>query len=138
MACIKEAYQAISAEADLIIIDGATFPHVGAAYGLDVITLAPQLNASVLNVIKMENDLSVDQAIFFNNCCKAGGLAVTGHIFNNVPGNSCKNRRCFQADPRENGLPYSWYYTMRPEIARLLFPSIMRRWEANCWLEKTS
>ena len=82
---IKGAYQAISAEADLIIIDGATFPHVGAAYSIDVISLAPLLNASVLNVIKLENDLSVDQAIFFDNNCKSRGLAVTGHIFNNVP-----------------------------------------------------
>ncbi|MFX4262373.1 phosphotransacetylase family protein [Pelotomaculum propionicicum] len=128
MASIKEAYQAISAEADLIIIDGATFPYVGAAYGLDVITLAPQLNASVLNVIKMENDLSADQAIFFNNCCKAGGLAVTGHIFNNVPRQLlAKTEGVFKPILEKMGCATLGIIPMRPEIAS---PTVSEYYEA--------
>lgn len=82
---IKEAFRVVSQDADLVIIDGAAFSHVGAAYGLDVISLASLFNASVLNIIKLENDFSVDQAIFLNNYYIAKGLNVIGHIFNNVP-----------------------------------------------------
>lgn len=82
---IKGAYQDLAKDADLVIIDGAAFPHAGAAYGLDVINLAELLNAAVLNIIKLESDLCVDQAIFLNNYFVLKGLKVAGHIFNNVP-----------------------------------------------------
>ncbi len=82
---IKEAFYSVSQDTDLVIIDGAAFSHVGAAYGLDVISLAGLFNASLLNVIKLENDFSVDQAIFLNNYFAAKGLHICGHIFNNVP-----------------------------------------------------
>ncbi|NPV73482.1 MAG: phosphotransacetylase family protein [Pelotomaculum sp.] len=82
---IKEAYRAVSQEADTVIIDGAAFPHAGAAYGLDAASLAGLFEASVINVIKLENDLSVDQAVFLNNSLASRGLKVIGHIFNNVP-----------------------------------------------------
>lgn len=115
---IKDAYQAISAEADLIIIDGATFPHVGAAYGLDVANLAPILNASILNVIKLENDLSVDQAIFFNSNCVARGLKVIGHIFNNVPRQLlAKTEGVFKPILEKTGCATLGIIPMRPEIA---------------------
>jgi hypothetical protein len=128
IASIKEAYQAISAEAELIIIDGATFPYVGAAYGLDVITLAPLLDASILNVIKMDNDLSVDQAIFFNNCCKAGGLAITGHIFNNVPRQLlAKTEGVFKPILEKMGCATLGIIPMRSEIAS---PTVSEYYEA--------
>ncbi|TEB16693.1 Phosphate acetyltransferase [Pelotomaculum sp. FP] len=82
---IKEAYQVVAKDADVVIIDGAAFHHVGAAYNLDVVNLASLFKASIINVIKLENDFSVDQAIFLNNYYVAKGLKVIGHIFNNVP-----------------------------------------------------
>lgn len=128
MASIIAAYQAISAEADLIIIDGATFPHVGAAYGLDVVSLTPKFNASVLNVIKMENDLSVDQAIFFNNCCRSSGLAVSGHIFNNVPRQLlAKTEGVFKPILEKKGCATLGIIPMRPEIAS---PTVAEYYEA--------
>ncbi|TEB10330.1 phosphotransacetylase family protein [Pelotomaculum propionicicum] len=82
---INEAYGEIARGTDLVIIDGASFPHTGASYGIDAINLAGFFNASILNIIKLENDLSLDQAIFFNDHINARGLEVIGHIFNNVP-----------------------------------------------------
>ncbi len=128
MAGIKAAYQAISTEADLIIIDGATFPHVGAAYGLDVFNLAMAFNASVLNVIKVENDLSVDQAVFFNNCCRAGGLAVSGHIFNNVPRQLlAKTEGVFKPILEKMGCTTLGIIPMRSEISS---PTVAEYYEA--------
>jgi BioD-like phosphotransacetylase family protein len=118
MTSIREAYKSIAAAADLIIIDGATFPYVGAAYGLDVITLAPLFNASVLNIVKMENDLNVDLAIFFNNCCRDRGIAVTGHIFNNVPRQLlAKTEGVFKPILEKMGCATLGIIPMRPEIA---------------------
>lgn len=118
MDSIREAYRAISEEADLIIIDGATFPHAGAAYGLDVASLAPQLNACILNVIKLQSDLSVDQAIFFNTNCVSRGLNVLGHIFNNVPGQLLsKTEGVFKPILEKMGYATLGIIPMRPEIA---------------------
>lgn len=128
MASIKAAFQAISAEADLIIIDGATFPHVGAAYGLDVLTLTTQFNASILNVIEVENDLSVDEAILFNNCCKACGLVISGHIFNNVPRQLlAKTEGVFKPILESRGCTTLGIIPMRPEIAS---PTVAEYYEA--------
>lgn len=82
---IKEAYRVVSQDVDMVIIDGAAFPHAGATYGLDALSLAGLFNASVINIIKLENDFNVDYAIFLNNNFTAKRLPLIGHIFNNVP-----------------------------------------------------
>jgi len=82
---IETAFREVSQGTDLVIIEGAAFPYAGAAYGLDAPSLAGKFNAAILNIIKFENDLSVDRAIYANKCFVSRGLTVTGHIFNNVP-----------------------------------------------------
>jgi len=128
MACIKEAYQEISREAELIIIDGATFPYVGAAYGLDVASLAPVFNASILNIIKLDNDLSDDQAIFFNSDFTCRGLSVIGHIFNNVPRQLfAKTEGIFKPILEKKGCTTLGIIPIRPEIAS---PTVSEFYEA--------
>ncbi len=115
---IKDSYRAISGEADVVIIDGATFPHVGAAFSLDLANLAPELDAHILNVVKLENDLSVDQAIFFNSNCTARGLKIIGHIFNNVPRQLlAKTEGVFKPVLEKTGCATLGIIPMRPEIA---------------------
>lgn len=125
---VKQAYQEISKDADLVIIDGAAFPHAGAAYGLDAVSLACLFDASVINIIKLENDLSADQAIYWNNDFVSRGLSVIGHIFNNVPRQLLsKTEGVFKPILESMGCATLGLIPKRPEIAS---PTVSEYYEA--------
>jgi len=114
---IKEAYKAISEGKDLVIIEGAAYPYAGATCGLDAVSLARQLNAFVLDVIKIENDLSVDKAVFLNNYFTSKGWKAIGHIFNNVPRQLLsKTEGLFKQILESNGCKNYGVIPMRPEF----------------------
>lgn len=115
---IKVAYRELTDDTDFMIIDGAAFPYAGSAYGLDAISLAGMFNASILNIIKLENDLSVDQAIFSNNGFASRALTVRGHIFNNVPRQLLsKTEGVFKPVMERMGCATLGIIPLRPEIA---------------------
>lgn len=82
---ILEAYEKIAAGMDLVLIGGASFPHIMGCFGLDAASLAVALQAAPLFVIRIDNDYSLDTAIFFNNYLELKGIAAAGNIFYNVP-----------------------------------------------------
>lgn len=115
---IYKTFDEISRDADIVIIDGASSPYAGAAYGLDVANLAGKFNASILNIIKFVNDLSVDQAIFLNKGFVLMGLDVIGHIFNNVPRQLLsKTEGVFKNILEEMGCKTLGVIPLRPEFA---------------------
>jgi len=85
LAKVQQAYEQIAAGAEIVLIGGAVYPYAYASYGMDDITLASRFNAQVLLVINIENDFSLDQALFFNRSLTATGAKILGNIFNNVP-----------------------------------------------------
>lgn len=82
---IMSAYEKISKNSDIVLIGGAGNPYILASFGLDAATLAEKLNAVALFMIRIENDFSLDQAIFYNKYFINKGLTVIGSVFNNVP-----------------------------------------------------
>lgn len=82
---ILSSYRRVSEGADTVIIDGAVFPYVMASWGLDDVNLSMEMNASALVVIKIENDLCLDRAIFYNEFLERRGVLLSGNVFNNVP-----------------------------------------------------
>lgn len=82
---IRRAYESIAEGSDLVIIGGAGFPHIMGCLGLDAASLARELQAVPIFVIKIENDFSLDQAIFINGYLECRGTPVLGNIFHNVP-----------------------------------------------------
>lgn len=82
---IRQAYDSIAGGNDLVIIGGASFPHVMGCFGLDAASLALELQAVPLYIIRIDNDYSLDQAIFINNYMSCKGAPVYGNIFYNVP-----------------------------------------------------
>ena len=125
---IKEAFRIVSEGKDIVIIEGAAFPYVGAACGFDVISLAGQLNAFVLNIIKIENDLSVDKAIFLNNYLVSKGRKNMGHIFNNVPRQLLsKTEGVFKQILESTGCENYGIIPMRAEFA---LPTVSEYYEA--------
>ena len=71
--------------ADLVIIDGALSMDILGSCGLDCVTLAKTLGSCALLVLKVENDYSLDNALFLNRHLALEGVPVAGNIFSNVP-----------------------------------------------------
>jgi BioD-like phosphotransacetylase family protein len=82
---IDSAYQKISNNADIVIIDGAVKPHIFKGWGLDDISLASKFQAKVLVTVKIENDFSLDETIFLNELLQLRNIPLLGNLFNNIP-----------------------------------------------------
>lgn len=82
---IRQAYETVADGTDLVIIGGASFPHIMGCLGLDAASLAIELQAVPLFTIRIESDYSLDMAIFFNNYLECKGITTLGNIFHNVP-----------------------------------------------------
>ncbi len=82
---ITAAFKEISQDTDIILIDGAIFPHAMASMNLDAATLAKKFNAAAIYMIKLKNDFSLDEAMLFNRYFTCQGINVPGNVFYNVP-----------------------------------------------------
>ncbi|MBO8129117.1 MAG: phosphotransacetylase family protein [Peptococcaceae bacterium] len=82
---VLNAYQAIAAKYDPVIIDGSSFPWVMAGFGLDAPSIARLTQSAVLCTIKVDNDFTFDEAVFINNYASMMGVPMVGTVFNNVP-----------------------------------------------------
>lgn len=82
---IRQAYEAVAEGKELVIIGGASFPHIMGCLGLDAVSLALEFQAAPLFTINITNDFSIDQAIFIDSFLACKGLNVLGNVFHNVP-----------------------------------------------------
>lgn len=82
---IRRSFDEISEGSDLVIIEGAGFPQIMGSLGLDAASLALELGALPVFVIRIQNDFSLDQAIFINSYLETRGVPAYGNIFHNVP-----------------------------------------------------
>ncbi|MTI79831.1 MAG: phosphotransacetylase family protein [Firmicutes bacterium] len=82
---VTEAFEKVSQDADIVLIDGAIFPHSMASMKLDDATLAQKFNAAAIHMIKIKNDFSLDQAVFFNRYFHCHKIPLLGNVFYNVP-----------------------------------------------------
>lgn len=82
---IKSYYRKIAEDSDIVIVGGAGFPHIMGCVGLDSITLAREFKSTAVYLIHIENDFSIDNAIFINSYLECRGIPIAGNVFNNVP-----------------------------------------------------
>ncbi|MEW6522089.1 MAG: phosphotransacetylase family protein [Bacillota bacterium] len=85
LAGILRAHRALEASSDLVIIEGAAFPHIMASIGLDAPSLAREMGAGCLLVNSVEDDYSLDRMVLYSDFIEAKGACLLGVIFNNVP-----------------------------------------------------
>lgn len=81
---IMSAYHQIADNADIVLIDGAVFPYSFSGCRLDSISLARDLEAKILLVVKIKSDYTFDATVFFQDYLEATDLKALGCIFNNV------------------------------------------------------
>jgi len=114
---ILQAYETVAAGMDLVIIGGASFPHIMGCLGLDAASLAVALQAAPLFVIRIDNDYSLDTAIFFNNYLELKGISIMGNVFHNVPHSlMAKTEGIYQPILEERGYRILGVIPKDPEI----------------------
>ncbi len=115
---IKAAYAEVSRNCDIMLIEGAVYPYVLAAIGLDAVTLARELDARVLVVLKTEDDHTLDLAIFYNRYLAAQHVNTLGTVFSNVPRPLlAKAEGVFRPALEEAGFKTVGIIPSRPEIS---------------------
>lgn len=125
---LREAYSRITAGADVLIIGGAGYPHVMTSYGLDAATLAREFNAVTLFMMRIENDFSMDKAMFYNYYLRLNNVQVAGNVFNNVPRPLlAKTEGVYRTLLEQHGVRTLGIIPVRPELA---FPTVSEYFEA--------
>lgn len=125
---IISAYRRVSEGSDIVIVGGASFPHIMGCVGLDSITLAREFKSTAVFLIHIENDFSLDNAIFINSYLECRGIPISGNIFNNVPRPLlAKTQGVYQAVIEEKGYRSLGVVPRRPEIAS---PTVAEYFEA--------
>lgn len=125
---IRSAYQKVAEGADIVIIGGASFPHIMGCLGLDAVTLARELSAAVVFLIKIENDYSLDNAIFINSFLASRDIPLVGNIFNNISRPLlAKTEGIYRSILEERGYRTLGIIPRRPEIAS---PTVSEYYEA--------
>lgn len=125
---ILSSYRQVAAESDVVLIGSAGFPHIMGCLGLDAVTLARELQAAAIFMIRIENDFSMDQAIFINTFLKSQGITLAGNIFNHVPRPLlAKTEGIYRSILEERGFTSLGIIPRRPEIAS---PTVAEYYEA--------
>lgn len=115
---ILSSYGKVARGADIVIIDGAVKPYIYKSWGLCDVTLALRLGARALVTVRIENDFSVDQALFLNEHLQARNVPVVGNLFNNIPWPMvAKTKGIFSPILEERGYKTLGVIPRRPEIA---------------------
>lgn len=125
---IMSSFRKVSSGADIVIVGGSAFPHILGSPGLDSVTLARELKSTAIFLIHVENDFSMDYAIFINGYLECRGVPLAGSIFNNVPRLLlAKTEGVYQPLLEENGFSSLGIIPHRPEIAS---PTVAEYFEA--------
>lgn len=115
---IMSSYRRVSEGNDIVIVGGAAFPHIMGCAGLDSMTLAREFKSTAIFLIQIQNDFSIDNAIFVCNYLECRGIPIAGNIFNNVPRLLlAKTEGIYQRLTEERGYRSLGIIPHRPEIA---------------------
>ncbi|HOV78975.1 MAG TPA: phosphotransacetylase family protein [Bacillota bacterium] len=115
---IEEAFVEVSKGADIVIVDGALSIDILGSFGLDCVSLSKKIGSSALLVLKVENDYSLDNAIFLNRHLALEGIPVLGTIFSNVPRPLySKTEGVYRPILEKAGYKTLGVFPTRPEIA---------------------
>lgn len=115
---ILQSYEEVSRGADLMLIGGALSMDMLGSHGMDCMSLAKKMGSTALLVLKVENDYSLDSAVFLNNCLSREGIPVMGTIFSNIPRPLyAKTDGIFRPILENMGFKTLGVFPARPEIA---------------------
>ncbi|HIE12562.1 MAG TPA: phosphotransacetylase family protein [Desulfotomaculum sp.] len=115
---VRESYAKVKAATDGVLIDGAARPWGMAAFNLDAVSLAQELGAALVYVLRPVNDRSLDEAVFFARCAREQKAGFAGVLFNNVPrALLAKTEGIYREILAGNGIETLGIVPSRPELS---------------------
>ncbi len=82
---IREAYETVKQNKDILLIESASRPEYLIGYGLGLPQLAKEFNAKVLLSVKGDEDLIAEKAMLYSEYVKWKGGEMLGVVINLVP-----------------------------------------------------
>lgn len=82
---IKTAFEAISKNKDIVILESTVYPELLLAYNSSACQLAKELDAKVVCVVQGDKDTIVDHLLLYRTLAEKIGVEIIGVIINNVP-----------------------------------------------------
>lgn len=82
---VFQAYEKVSEDKDIMIIEGPYALGIGVSIGMDSITLVKRLNSRVLGVSSIENDTTIDRIIWEKKSTEAICDSFMGFILSLIP-----------------------------------------------------
>lgn len=81
---LDDCFQIISADVDVMLIEGSITPFLGGSYGMDDFSLARRWQSSMLHIIRAEDDFEFDNSLLYLSYARELGIPCLGCIFNNT------------------------------------------------------
>lgn len=81
---VSKAFEEVSADRDVVIVEGTSSPRTMASLGLDGPTMADRLDAIPILVQKTEDDFAFDQVVLYSDYMRRRGRPLLGVVFNNI------------------------------------------------------
>jgi len=82
---IREAYETVKQDKDILLIESASRPEYLIGYGLGLPQLAKEFNAKVLLSVKGDEDLIAEKAMLYSEYVEWKGGEMLGVVINLVP-----------------------------------------------------
>ncbi|NLZ27608.1 MAG: phosphotransacetylase family protein [Firmicutes bacterium] len=81
---LDRCFDKVSQGADVVLIEGGITPFMGGSNAMDDFDLALRWNASMLHIIRADNDFEFDNSLIYLEYAQKMGLPSVGCIFNNT------------------------------------------------------
>lgn len=82
---ILKAYEKMSEEKDIMIVEGPSSLGIGSSMKIDPINLSRKIKSKILIVSRFQNDTTIDRTIWENEAIRALGGNLMGFVLNRVP-----------------------------------------------------
>ncbi|MFY9114460.1 MAG: phosphotransacetylase family protein [Dethiobacteria bacterium] len=81
---LDDCFNKISQDADIVLIEGGITPFMGGSYAMDDFSLAQRWGASMLHIIRADDDFEFDNSLIYLDYAQKQNLPIIGCIFNNT------------------------------------------------------
>ncbi len=113
---LDAAFQELSANSDLLLIEGSITPFIGSCYFMDDYSLSRRWNAAMVQIIKADDDFELDNTLIYKKYAELSGVSLLGCIFNNVSPEQWEITQTLYKSMIEN-TPVMGIMPRRPEIS---------------------
>ncbi|NLA11769.1 MAG: phosphotransacetylase family protein [Firmicutes bacterium] len=118
LAELDRSFERLGKDCDVLLIDGSIAPEIGFNQEIDDFALAKRWHATVIHVLKAENDFDLDRGLLYQEIWSCREIPVLGTLLNNISRTQLdKSIGVYQPLLEKRGLPVLGIVPRQAEIA---------------------